>query len=118
MADRMRGLLGRDGLDPGHGLLLMECGSIHTFGMRFPIDVIFMGKDGTVLKVFRDLGPLRAALGGFRASMALEVQSGWLDSGAIKEGDRLLFRGDPTPTAAVELQGEPRRVMISRESLF
>lgn len=100
MAARMRGLLGRDGLDPGHGLLLMECGSIHTFGMQFPIDVVFMRKDGTVTKVFRDIGPMRAALGGFGAAMALEVQSGWLDSEAIKSGERLLFEGDPTPAPA------------------
>ena len=40
MSARMKGLLGRSDLEADHGLLLMDCGSIHTFGMQFAIDVI------------------------------------------------------------------------------
>ena len=94
MAERLRGLLGRDGLEPGHGLLISECGSVHTVGMRFTIDVIFMRRDGTVTRVYRDLEPTRIALGGFGANQALEVQSGWLPADAVGEGDILRFEAD------------------------
>ena len=56
IAERLRGLLGRRGLDPGAGVLLMNCGSIHTFGMRFTIDVVFLTKKGFVTKIFRNVG--------------------------------------------------------------
>ena len=91
MTGRMRGLLGRSGLEPGHGLLIMKCGTIHTFGMQFPIDVLFLTKEGTVTRICRDLGPMRIASGGYRASMALEIQSGWLSHEAAKSGDTLVF---------------------------
>ncbi len=94
MAKRLRGLLGRDGLEPGHGLLISECGSVHTVGMQFAIDVIFMRRDGTVTRVCRNLEPVRIALGGFGANQALEVQSGWLPAGVVDPGDILRFEPD------------------------
>ena len=58
---RMRGLLGRRGLDSGEGLLLRPAGSVHTFFMRFPIDVVFLSRDGEVLKVADRVPPWRTA---------------------------------------------------------
>ena len=49
-ATRRRGLLGRDSLPQGHGLLIAPCTSIHTWFMRFPIDVIFVKRNGIVLQ--------------------------------------------------------------------
>jgi len=46
-------------LPRSHALLLPRCASIHTFGMRFPIDVAFVDSDGLVLRVIRDLPPRR-----------------------------------------------------------
>lgn len=54
---RGRGLLGRSALDPEEALVISSCGSIHTFGMRFPIDVIFLDRGGRCLHVARDLRP-------------------------------------------------------------
>jgi uncharacterized protein len=48
--ERRRGLLGRDGLDPGHGMLLERARSVHTFGMRFSIRVAFLDRDYRVLQ--------------------------------------------------------------------
>ena len=48
---RMRGLLGRDGLEPGSGMLIDRAGSVHMFFMRFPIDVVFLARDRTVVGV-------------------------------------------------------------------
>src|SRR4051794_25947290 len=58
---RMRGLLGRRGLESGEGLLLRPAGSIHTFFMRFPIDVVFLSREGEVLKVAERVPPWRTA---------------------------------------------------------
>src|SRR6187397_2160327 len=58
---RMRGLLGRSGLSEGEGILLRPAGSIHTFFMRFPIDVVFLDGDLVVLGIEPSLGPWRTA---------------------------------------------------------
>ena len=60
MWDRMKGLLGRDGLPVGEGLLITPCNSIHMFFMRFPIDALFLDAQGTVVKLFAALPPWRA----------------------------------------------------------
>ena len=58
---RVRGLLGRSGVARSEGLLLRPASSIHTWFMRFPIDAVFLGRDGKVLKVEHFLGPWRTA---------------------------------------------------------
>jgi uncharacterized membrane protein (UPF0127 family) len=58
---RMRGLLGRRGLESGEGLLLRPAASVHTFFMRFAIDVVFLSRDGEVLKVADRVPPWRTA---------------------------------------------------------
>ena len=60
-AARMRGLLGRDGLPPGGGMLIERCASIHTFFMRFAIDAVFLDDDWVVRKVTPGLKPWRLA---------------------------------------------------------
>src|SRR5262249_59928278 len=56
---RKHGLLGRDRLDAGEGMYIVPTQWIHTFGMRFAIDVAFLGKEGRVLSVHRGLQPNR-----------------------------------------------------------
>lgn len=58
---RLRGLLGSDGLPPATGLLLPGCRAVHTFGMRFPIDVVFIDRDGTIVRLREALVPNRVA---------------------------------------------------------
>lgn len=77
--DRMRGLLGRDELPRGELLLLEPCGAIHTFGMRFALDVLFLDRDWRVVGIRRALRPGRMAWGGPRARRTLEADAGWLD---------------------------------------
>lgn len=60
--ERMRGLLGRPALAPGEGLLIAPCNSVHTIGMRYPIDVVFLDREGRVIKVRSALRPLRMAM--------------------------------------------------------
>src|SRR6185369_11773059 len=59
---RRRGLLGRPGLDPDVAVILAPCCGIHTLFMRFPIDVMFVRKDGVVAKVCRNVKPWRAVV--------------------------------------------------------
>jgi uncharacterized protein len=86
---RMRGLLGRSGLGEGEGLLLRPASSIHTFFMRFPIDAVFLGRSGEVLKVAQHLAPWRAArCSGARS--VLELPAGESSRRGIEPGVQLL----------------------------
>ena len=58
---RAKGLLGRRDLPSGEGILLRPAGSIHTAFMRFPIDAVFLARDGRVLDVSHALPPWRMA---------------------------------------------------------
>jgi uncharacterized protein len=56
---RLRGLAFRDREDAGPGLLIPRCGSVHTFGMRFALDVFFLDAEGAVIAVRRAVPPRR-----------------------------------------------------------
>ena len=88
---RMKGLLGRSGLEPGEGLLLRPASSIHMFFMRFPIDVVFLDRELEVRKVVPDLGPWRFA-GARGAKSALELPAGEAQRRGIVAGQRLVIR--------------------------
>jgi uncharacterized membrane protein (UPF0127 family) len=47
---------------PGHALLIPDCRSVHTFGMRFPIDVAFLDERGQTLRIERDVPPWRVLI--------------------------------------------------------
>ena len=71
---RTRGLVGRRGLPPGQGLLILRCNAIHTFFMRFAIDATFFDRHGRVVKTVRNIRPWRPFVwGGFRAVKVLET---------------------------------------------
>lgn len=56
---RLRGLAWRDREDAGPGLLIPRCASVHTFGMRFELDVYFLDSGGRVISVRRRVPPRR-----------------------------------------------------------
>jgi hypothetical protein len=86
---RMVGLLGRKQLPDGEAMVLRPCSSIHMLFMRFAIDVVYLDKDATVLKVVPSLKPFRfsAARGG--AHYTLELPVGTIDRSSTSPGDRL-----------------------------
>ncbi len=88
--ERMRGLLGRRGLEPDEALLLERCGAVHTFGMRFPIDVVFVGRDARVLAVHRTVRANRL-LAHWRGAQTLELQAGAAARLGIGVGHRLVW---------------------------
>jgi len=85
---RLRGLLGRRGLESGEGLLLRPAGSIHMFFMRFPIDAVFLSRDGEVLKVSADVRPWRTAAAR-GAKVVIELPAGEAERRGIQAGTRL-----------------------------
>jgi uncharacterized membrane protein (UPF0127 family) len=87
---RARGLLGRSGLEPGGGMLIDRAGSVHMFFMRFPIDVVFLSRDRTVVGVRHRLRPWRAAAAR-RAVASLELPAGRAAEAGVEKGDRLVF---------------------------
>ena len=85
---RLRGLLGRSELPAGDGLLLRPSPSVHTWFMRFPIDVVFLDADLGVLRVRRNMRPWRMA-GQRGARAVLELAAGEAERRGISAGDRV-----------------------------
>jgi uncharacterized membrane protein (UPF0127 family) len=86
---RTRGLLGRDGLSDGTALVIAPTNAIHTFGMRFPIDVIYAARNGRIVKLRRRMVPWRisAALGAFAV---IEMAEGAIDRAELEVGEMLI----------------------------
>lgn len=72
---RLKGLLGTSELTAGEGLLIRPCSSIHTFGMRYPIDVLFLSSELKVLKIVHSIPAMRAACC-WGSAVALELPVG------------------------------------------
>ncbi|TML73073.1 MAG: DUF192 domain-containing protein [Actinobacteria bacterium] len=87
---RMRGLLGRSGLEPGGGMLIDAAPSVMTFFMRFPIDVVFLDRDRKVVGVRHGLRPWRVA-GARHAVAALELPAGAAAAAGVDEGGVLVL---------------------------
>jgi uncharacterized membrane protein (UPF0127 family) len=93
---RARGLLGRSGLEPGEGMLIDRAGSVHMFFMRFPIDVVFLARDRSVVGVKHRLAPWRVA--GARGAVAsLELPAGRAAEVGVEPGDVLVFEAVAEP---------------------
>jgi uncharacterized membrane protein (UPF0127 family) len=86
---RMRGLLGRNSLGPNEALILKPCSSIHTFFMRFPIDVLFLDRDMQVIKVIHDLAPNRLSPLVLSSIMAIELPAGKVHQTNTQTGDKI-----------------------------
>jgi len=87
-SSRRQGLLGRDAMADNQAIVLAPCAAVHTFFMRFPIDVVFTGRDGTVRKVRARVPPWRIAAS-FGAFAALELPAGRAAAAGLQVGDRL-----------------------------
>jgi len=84
--ERMRGLLGRPGLQAGHGLLLPACSSVHTFFMRFDLCLVFLSRKDCVKRIVWRVPPWRIVLGGAGVASIVEFAGGWLQPGALAVG--------------------------------
>jgi hypothetical protein len=92
---RRLGLLGRGSMEDGAALIIAPCNAVHTFFMRFPIDVIFVARDGRVVKAKDSLAMWRMAFAP-RAFAVIECPTGVIRSSQTRIGDRLTVV--PTPS--------------------
>lgn len=90
-ASRRRGLLGRDGLPEGHAIVIAPCNGIHMCFMRFAIDVLFVARDGRVVKTCTNVRPWRIAFA-WRAFAVVEGAVGSIGRSGTRAGDRLAVR--------------------------
>ncbi len=89
--ERMRGLLGRDGIEGA--LLLPHTRSVHTIAMRFPLDVAFCTKDLTVSCTVLGMRPYRVGLPRLRCRYVLEAEAGAFERWRLRPGDQLEVKG-------------------------
>jgi len=89
---RMKGLLGRKSIDRDYGLWIAPGNSIHTFFMKFPIDVVFLSKSNQVLKLLQDIKPNRLSSIVWGARSILELSSGAILQSGTQVGDQVEFR--------------------------
>jgi len=90
-AGKRRGLLGRDGLE---GAFVIErCRWIHTIGMRFPIDVAYVGDDGIVVKTMQ-MHRHRLGVPVWRAGWVIEAEAGAFGRWGLRVGDEIELRTD------------------------
>lgn len=86
---RLKGLLGRASLQPGEGLLLRGEQAIHTIGMRFPIDVLFLDSSQRVVHLIPRMGAQRFSPFVTNASDVLELPAGVIDETGTMLGDQI-----------------------------
>ena len=84
---RMRGLLGKKEFNNGQAIILKPCDSIHTFFMKFSIDVLFVGRNNCVIKAISCLKPFRLTGIYFNARFAIELPAGTIQSTLTSEDD-------------------------------
>jgi uncharacterized protein len=92
---RLIGLLGRSRLSPGAGLWITPSSGIHTWGMRFPIDVVALDSRMRVLEARQHLGSFRIAAVGWNTRSVLELPVGAIRESRIEIGDQLAIAMSP-----------------------
>lgn len=91
---RLIGLLGRLGLKRGHGIWFLPGGSIHTVGMLFNIDVVFLNKEMEICKISPRVPPFRLRLAPKHTETVIELASGQAQELGLRLGDKLLVSTD------------------------
>jgi uncharacterized membrane protein (UPF0127 family) len=96
VAGQSKGLLGRDGLEPGAGMLFENSRFtpmmwMHMFFMRFAIDIVFLGRGNKVISISRRLRPWRVSAMVFGARRALELEAGAAERSSTQVGDQIRF---------------------------
>jgi uncharacterized membrane protein (UPF0127 family) len=87
---RMKGLLGRTSLGPDTAMVIDPCSSIHTLGMRFPIDVVFLDANNLITAIVPYVKPGRLwVAGGWKARRVMESEAGLLPLASLHVGDTL-----------------------------
>lgn len=89
---RLKGLLGKNSLASDEALILSPCTCVHTFFMKFPIDVAFIDNKNIVLALYSHLKPNRMTSIHWKAKWAIEFVSGAIEKWNIKVGSRITVK--------------------------
>ena len=89
---RLVGLLPEKKLTAGDGLWIQPCNSIHTIGMRFPIDVVFLDENHRIKKLGKSIKPYRFCSSLKGTKSVLELPVGSILSAGLQRGDKLLVQ--------------------------
>jgi uncharacterized membrane protein (UPF0127 family) len=89
-ANRRKGLLGRTGLAVGEGLWIKPCEAVHTFFMKFPIDLVYLDSRNRIRKVRSGVAPWRMSAC-LSAHSVIELPSGTIEATQTRPGDWLQF---------------------------
>ena len=88
---RFRGLMGVKDLPAGEALVIVPCNSVHCFGMKIVIDVVFVARDGSVLHLESEMSPGRVSPIVRKARAVVELPAGTIVASDTVVGDRLDF---------------------------
>jgi uncharacterized protein len=86
---RLRGLLGRPEPEEGEGLLIVPCGGVHMYGMRYPLDVLLLDRERRVVALYPGLAPGKRTRMHRGARFALELRAGQIERTGTREADML-----------------------------
>lgn len=89
--ERNRGLLGRDSLQGQQGMWIIPCNSVHTIGMAYALDLVYLAKDLTVIKVVKNVKPWRMS-GAIGAFSIVELAAGTADRLALEVGHHWVWK--------------------------
>lgn len=89
---RLKGFLGSPAPEPGEGVILTPCTAVHMYGMRYPLDVVFLDDRGVVVALYPELSPGSRTRVESRASHALELPSGAIATSGTELGDRVSWK--------------------------
>ena len=92
---RLIGLLGTKKLDKGKALVIRPCSSIHTIGMKYAIDVVFLDKQNKIVKIINDMpaGKFSLCSG---SSYVIELPAGTIEATGTVVGDKISLTDDPS----------------------
>src|SRR3990167_2423543 len=99
--ERLRGLIASAPLEVGEGFLIPSCQGIHTFGMSYPIDAIYLNRNQEVIAVLKSLEPNSIGVINFRAHSVLELPEGVIERTFTEVGD--LISISDTPSSSIPL---------------
>lgn len=89
---RLKGLMLRSELPPGHGLIIQPCNMIHTHFMRFPIDVLFVSKEKEILHIITNMRPWRQSPRIKGAYYVVELPAGTVGDSGTETGHFLSWQ--------------------------
>jgi len=87
--ERTKGLLGTSSLEPGDGLYIDNCQSIHSFFMQYRFDAVFLNRQRTVVHLIRAMKPWRVSKLVLSAHCVLELPAGVIAATGTEKGDQI-----------------------------